>query len=297
MNLQRFSGWVRLLSPFIYRIFGPIYTFKLAMSPAGYWLFKLLSGDRASFEFVTKYNFWMMISSYEYYMSGYFFLGETNPTETRIFRSLISSGDTIIDVGAHIGWYSLNAAQKVKNKGLVVAFEPNPHCVQELKKNLRLNQFQNVRIEQTALANKNGKLNFWLGDDMVGSLIRHNTQNLTRFPVKKIVVKAQKLDSYCLTHKIQNVKLIKVDVEGAEAEVLFGARQTLKRFSPHLIVEVYSSDPRGKKQRRKLIKYLAGLGYRPYVFGMSGLEKLSVSHIPENVINLFFSKKVVTLKT
>ena len=62
-------------------------------------------------------------------------MGETNPYETKVLRETLKSGDIFFDIGAHIGWYSLNAAQIVGEKGKVIAFEANPNCFADLGKN------------------------------------------------------------------------------------------------------------------------------------------------------------------
>ena len=98
----------------------------------GYFRF-LLFEEEKPYDLLRSMDFYGL-SPYEYYMSGYFFLGESNPMETRVLRRVLRIGDIFLDVGAHIGWYSLSARQIVGPAGKVIAFEPNPSCVSELNK-------------------------------------------------------------------------------------------------------------------------------------------------------------------
>lgn len=283
------TTWFYTVSSVLYRTLGPRIVFKIALSPLGYFLFKLISGGKSSIQFTTTYGFKMAMSAYEYYMSGYLFLGQTNPLETKIFRARLAKGDRVIDAGAHLGWYSLNAAQIVGASGKVIAFEPNPDCIEALQLNLKLNRFKNVKVEQIALSDTNGTAIFWFGDDMLGSLYKENAGTLSQMRQK--TVKMQKLDTYCSEKNIGNIKMIKVDVERAEEKLLHGARNVLKKYLPDLIIEMLYDDEKTKKQRLRIIKFLRGMGYKYYAFTGRGLEEIKGLLLPENVINLLFSKK------
>lgn len=275
---------------FFYRFLGARLLYPLAMNRLVYGLFQIfIVRGRKTLRFTTKYGFKMELPPYEYYMSGYFFLRESNPMETRVLRSILKKGDTFLDVGSHIGWYSLNARQVVGLVGKVVAFEPNPSCVSTLKQNILLNLFQTIRIEKMAVSDTNGKSNFWTGDDMAGSLLKENTQELTHNSVKKILVRMITLDTYCKVHRIENIRLIKIDVEGAEGQVIKGSMKILKKFHPVLILEIYSNTLQSRKIRMKLIRSLLKIGYKLYVFTSGGVKRATISELSEHVINVFMS--------
>lgn len=280
-------------SSLIYFTFGPTISFKLAMSPLGKYIFRIIIGGGSSIIFKTKYNFLINLHKYEYLMSGYFFMGETNPYETKVLRSTLKNGDVFIDIGAHIGWYSLNASQIVGEKGKVIAFEPNPVCMDNLKKNVQLNDFHNITLESDAISDKNSRLDFWIGDDMGGSIIQKNTMRLTmNQKIKKIKVPAQTLDNYCIKHRIKKVNLIKIDVEGAEGRVLQGIRLTLKKFSPDIIIEWCDVTLQADNSSQdKLLRFFSARGYHPYSFTSKGLNPYLIGR-PQETINIYFSKKI-----
>lgn len=283
------------ISSLIYYKLGPEYSFKLAMSPFGKFLFNLLTGQKKEITFTTKYGFLMKMHTYEYLMSGYFFMGESNPYETKILRKMLQKGDTFFDVGAHIGVYSLNAAQVVGSSGTVVAFEPNPACYASLDENININKFKNIKVEKIALAEKEGSFDFWLGDDMGGSFIKQNTERLTiDRKVTKTKVNAITLDQYCATKKIKKITLMKIDVEGAEMQVLQGAMRTLKTVGPDLIIEVIDDTlQKNKSSKKEVFSFLESFGYHSYSFTPHGLRSYN-SDDTHPAVNIYFSKKILT---
>lgn len=280
------------ISSIIYLIFGPTISFKLAMSPLGKGMLQIMIGKKTFITTKAKYNFLIHMNTYEYFMSGYFFMGETNPYETWVLRKMLRKDGVFFDIGAHIGWYSLNAAQIVGQKGKVVAFEPNPNCLLYLQKNKQLNKFGNITIEPIAITSNNTRLDFWIGDDMGGSLIRENTMRLTVDKnVKKIVVSAETLDDYCKKHSIKKIDLIKIDVEGAEMQVLRGAKVTLNNLSPDIIAESIDETLRADNSNRKeLFSFLKSYGYFAYVFTSVGLKPYTLDQ-SQPTINVYFSKR------
>ncbi len=141
---------------------------------------------------------------------------------------------TFLDIGANIGKYSIIMAKNPDVK--VIAFEPEPSNLKALRSNIALNSFEDrITIASVALSDKRGVVNFYQGrgDPGVGSLemTGGKTENV---PIK---VNTQPLDDYAEKNKIQDIKLMKVDVEGLEASVFRGALKTLRKFHPKIIFE------------------------------------------------------------
>jgi FkbM family methyltransferase len=158
-----------------------------------------------------------------------------------------------IDVGANIGKYAVMVGRRLKNKGKVIAFEPMHENFEILKKNIKLNDLDNVVIPlEVALGNREGNINFYIDSEGIGG--RHSLVKKTK---NKIKVKVRKLDNVLKELKIKRVDLIKIDVEGAEAEVLKGAVKTLKNYHPKIIFEAWDED-----YLKKCKKVLDKFGYK-----------------------------------
>src|SRR4030042_4007070 len=86
----------------------------------------------------------------------------------RLFKQLAKEGDTVVDIGAHIGYYTLLAARIVGDTGKVYAFEPDPANHDVLVGNIKLNGFQNVVTVRKAISDKNGQIELYLNEKNTG---------------------------------------------------------------------------------------------------------------------------------
>lgn len=144
-------------------------------------------------------------------------------------------GDVFVDIGSHVGKYTVQVAKIVGAEGLDVALEPHPETFKALRNNIELNDLQNVIARNTAAWNRSGKLNFCFG----GSASEFSAHGK---PGKgTIEVEAKTVDELLIHDlKLQRVDWIKIDVEKAETEVLEGLKTTLKKLKPKLFIEVWN---------------------------------------------------------
>jgi FkbM family methyltransferase len=165
--------------------------------------------------------------------------------------------DIVIDIGANIGYYTLQIAQKVGPKGFVLAIEVNPLNYQYLQRNIYLNGYKNVITKQMAAWNQETYLDLIMSKTSEGHTVKENWANNTRrkhnFTQNKVRVKAAPIDNLVKQYQLEKVDWIKIDVEGAEFEVLQGLRNTIKAFKPKLLVESYDN--------QGLRKFLEHYGY------------------------------------
>jgi FkbM family methyltransferase len=157
------------------------------------------------------------------------YLGLFEPGETRLFNELLNPGDTFVDVGAHIGWFTTLAAQRVSPRGQVIAFEPYPANASALKENLALNSSQNVRVLEMALGGNPGTLSLHRGVDSGG------VTGLNWVHDDQVDVPMTTLDEVIAGSTA--IALLKIDVEGWEANVLRGGVDTLRR-TRHVLIEI-----------------------------------------------------------
>jgi FkbM family methyltransferase len=147
---------------------------------------------------------------------------------TRLFKRLVEPGDTVIDGGANIGYFSLLAAKRLGKHGTVHAFEPIPHTFEVLNENIRLNGFSNIHAKQRALTRNAGELRFEIPTDVYSgkSLGRLATTALLGSG-SQLTVPACTLDEYAALSDINSIKLVKLDVEGSEVEAIAGMQHLL----------------------------------------------------------------------
>lgn len=100
-----------------------------------------------------------------------FYRRHSNPEIVRVMEDTLREGDTVIDIGAHIGEYTLIAAYLVGSKGQVHAVEPQPHAAEVIAINASLNQFSNIRVHQVAVGNTSGIVRFSYSSQTWGGLI------------------------------------------------------------------------------------------------------------------------------
>ena len=141
-----------------------------------------------------------------------------------------------LDVGANVGKYSVIIGNQLRENGKVFAFEPEPSNLKALKRNLELNRLTNVNIIPLACSDKKDRLKLYLNEKNSGghSLIEKQTSF--------IEVDVDTLDNRIEKQKIKKVDMIKIDVEGAEADVLKGAKKILKRYHPRVIFEAWDEE-------------------------------------------------------
>ena len=141
-------------------------------------------------------------------------------------------GSIVIDVGAHVGTYTLKAASRVGNTGHVYAIEPSPTSYALLKHNIKINSFKNITPLNIALSNQNGKQKLYLANKPSHATVV-NPSN------KYVKVDSRKLDDIIQQHTSKRIDIIKIDAEGAEKEILLGALNTLTHSTSKIVVAAY----------------------------------------------------------
>lgn len=152
--------------------------------------------------------------------------GRYSPYETEVFRSLIKPGMKIADIGAHIGYFTLLAADAVGPTGRVYAFEPDPKNFDLLSRTVLENRFGNVVLEHKALSDKNGKRTLFRDRFNLGnmSFAEHNIPRGASHG--SVTVATTTLDGYFSGLPLD---IIKIDVQGAEGMVFEYGTETLNK--------------------------------------------------------------------
>jgi FkbM family methyltransferase len=168
------------------------------------------------------------------------FYGDFEPEITRLIRGCLAPGSIFVDIGANIGCHTLTAASLVGELGQVFAFEPNPPIRELLENNLRLNQLERrVSVYACGLGSTPTRLS--LRVPTPGSLEESN-MGLASFvaletPHDLIEVEVNRLDDVLPPENLSRCDLIKMDVQGYEAQVLAGMQQMLATHHPIVVFE------------------------------------------------------------
>ncbi|WP_414550955.1 FkbM family methyltransferase [Anabaena sp. CCY 0017] len=175
-------------------------------------------------------------------------------------QQYLQPNDIFIDVGANFGLHTLYAAKLLEHQGQVFAFEPVISNLKLLQRNITLNSLnQRVTIVSKAVSNSRQKsISFYLpSKDMTVTASLNQTSDNSL----EIEVENTRLDDYWQAVDLA-IKLIKIDVEGAELEVLRGAENILKKWHPVLVIEVHGfALPEFGSSVNELRNFLSNLGY------------------------------------
>lgn len=156
----------------------------------------------------------------------------------------------VLDIGGHIGYHALCFSSLVGKNGKVYCFEPNPQNYGRIKDNILINNKNNITAINKAVSNviSTIKLNFTSniedpsssGGFIESSQYRLDPKIAKIHGYKTTTIKTVKIDLFLSDEEKDKVKLIKIDVEGAEASVLEGSIETITKSKPHIFIEIHS---------------------------------------------------------
>jgi FkbM family methyltransferase len=170
-------------------------------------------------------------------------------------------GDTIVDIGAHFGRYTIIASKRVGMNGKVVSIEADPHNFEILNRNIKLNNLTNVISLNDAVYSREAKIKLYLhneGEQLVRTICNTIMSDRAQSKENFVEVKANTLDYLLQSNGIkqEEVNWIKIDVEGAEYEVLKGAKDILSKSKDiSLLIEIHNLSG-GTNLYKPIIEYL-----------------------------------------
>jgi FkbM family methyltransferase len=190
----------------------------------------------------------------------------TNHEDDIIEHFTPKEGDIVVDIGAHMGRYTIISSKRVGANGKVVAIEAHPGNFEMLKSNIKLNQLTNVIPLNYAAYSKETKIKLYVPDEESGYTIYHTL--MERTGKKFVEIDAITLDYLLLQLNVISgvgveeeaveVNWIKIDVEGAEFEVLKGASNVLSKSKDiALLMEVH-----GLNNYRPVVEFLSSYNFK-----------------------------------
>lgn len=192
----------------------------------------------------------MYLSNDRYIGRGLDKYGESHFHEIQLLKQLVSKGDVVIDVGANMGVITIPLAKAVGEDGYVMSIEAQPFIYNILCGNLALNELHQAQALNRAVADTSGVVAYlpnidYRAEESFGSFF------VSQQPPSQ---KCRPVSTIALDDMTLNPRLIKIDVEGMELPVLYGARKTIERCKPVLYVEFLDD-------HEELVKFMRSIDY------------------------------------
>lgn len=200
--------------------------------------------------------------------------GLYEPETFDLFKKIIKPGMIIVDVGAHIGYFTRIFSKLTGNDGAVYAFEADPENFEVLKKNSK--HLKNIKIQQLAITDHAGMIDFYHCEEKMGchSILPNIPLD---YPKTKISVEATDLDSFLANSGVEKIDLIKIDIEGGEVKAMTGMKNTLNKNTNLIIIVEFA--PRWLKaaglEPFQFLKNLADFNFKIHAITGGGLEKIN----------------------
>lgn len=156
------------------------------------------------------------------------------------FKAYIKEGNTVLDIGAHIGLYAAPFAKLVGTTGKVYCFEPTPSTFVVLSKTIQLNKYSTVTAVNAAISDKSGTVTFNLTSDSGEGSNANSIVEINRTK-NNVEVKAYSIDDFRRFEKLK-IDILKIDVEGAELLALKGAKTTFEQDRPIGILALHPAN-------------------------------------------------------
>jgi len=188
--------------------------------------------------------------------------GDYEPATREAILERLVPGSTFVDLGAHVGYFSLLAGRRVGAEGHVYAFEPTPSTRQTLARNIASNRLGDIiSIEPFASSDRPGKLRFLVTEASEGNAVA-----LPNEVGPTIEVDATSLDTFFEARAWPRVDIVKMDVEGQELATLRGMKQLCRRNQHLAVIFEYHLGQirRTQLDRLELFACLHELGFRRF---------------------------------
>lgn len=185
------------------------------------------------------------------------------------FQKFLSKGDTALDIGANIGHMTIPMSYACGKEGLVLAFDPNPFVFEILTQNIALNpEYTNIKANNFAITETDGdffynssEASFNNGGISSEKVNRHGKYALET-KIKGVHLKKYLSENY--SEQLLKLKLIKIDTEGYDIEIIKSIKDLLLEYKPVVITECFGRNPVDKKFEQ--FEILNSIGYQLYYF-------------------------------
>lgn len=211
---------------------------------------------RGLHEVDTRHGFRMFVDRLDAVKWYIYYFGEFEPQISLAWKKLLHPGDVVLDIGANVGYHSLLAASLVGPTGRVFSVEPGERIHPQLVRHKQLNGFDHIVPIKKAVSDKTEVARFYYGGDNIqgnSSLVGADDQPFDLVECISFVDLGEQVP-------LNEVSLIKIDVEGAEDRVIAGMAKVLNRLRPDAVLFVEIS-PENADRAEDILKPLVDAGF------------------------------------
>jgi len=183
--------------------------------------------------------------------------GDLDPKVTWVARRILRPGDTALDIGANLGLVAIAMADAVGTRGRVEAFEPQPRFAELTRRSAELNRFDQLTLHEVALGRTDAEVTLHIPNENMGRASIGRSQGAD----EAIQVLQRQAGEVLEALALGPIRLIKMDVEGYETEIIAGAEGYLRRNPPDAIL-FKMNEFHGAFGEQELVIQLSALGYR-----------------------------------
>ena len=296
--IKKYLGILLIPVARAYIRFSPIRLGKEKLYDKFYW-------RKKKYAITTKEGFKMVGHSNDFVQGYIYYFGIWEPNLTAFIKStLIEPDRTFIDIGANVGYFTLLASQLLY-KGNVVSIEAFPSIFDKLKHHVAINKCNNVRMLNIAASDEEKEIYMYHLNYNEGATTSKFDAGALNPGETPTLVKAKPLYELLESHEVQKVRLIKIDVEGAEYEVLKGLYPLLSSFpddtqiiveiSPTVLSEFQIQDIVDTFKQHGFMTYKITNIYRPdyYINFHTPEAPELLTELPQSQVDVIFSRKAI----
>ncbi len=162
-----------------------------------------------------------------------FIKGKYVKRDTDVLTENVKKGETVYDIGAHVGYFSVLCSDIVGKQGRVYSFEPLPMNLLFLRKHIKINNCENIKVFKTCISDSISEEFF---DNTQGSATGHLS------PEGKLKVSVNTLDNLLNNGDIKPPDFIKINAEGAEQSILIGGMNCISKYKPKLLITFHTEE-------------------------------------------------------
>ena len=196
-----------------------------------------------------------------------------------VCKSFLSDGCVFYDIGANVGYFSIEMSKIFEDKLSVISFEPQPSLARIIALSSRLNEFKNIKVFDCMLGDNEGE-----GELYIGSHSIHASSVAREYGSKCIKRRITTIDKMVETNLIPPPNVIKIDIEGGELAALYGAKKTIATYRPYIIFESDENMDRFGYTREDVLNLIKTTGNYDFFF----ICKENENCVPLEDINMVY---------